>query len=123
MNACFAKAIARYKYPGTYQGVYPVKCNQHRHLVEDLVRFGEPYQFGLEAGSKPELIIAIATLKTPNSILICNGYKDREYIETALLAKYRSLLSERQSQRLYNVKRFELTSFQLALDTHRLLLA
>lgn len=86
LNACFAKAIARYKYPGTYQGVYPVKCNQHRHLVEDLVRFGEPYQFGLEAGSKPELIIAIATLKTPNSILICNGYKDREYIETALLA-------------------------------------
>ncbi|HBB36041.1 MAG TPA: arginine decarboxylase [Cyanobacteria bacterium UBA8803] len=86
LNACFAKAIARYKYPGTYQGVYPVKCNQQRHLVEDLVRFGEPYQFGLEAGSKPELTIALATLKTPNSLLICNGYKDREYIETALLA-------------------------------------
>ncbi|MBE9129808.1 biosynthetic arginine decarboxylase, partial [Coleofasciculus sp. LEGE 07092] len=86
LNACFAKAIARYKYPGTYQGVYPIKCNQHRHLVEDLVRFGQPYQFGLEAGSKPELTIALATLTTPNSLLICNGYKDREYIETALLA-------------------------------------
>lgn len=86
LNACFAKAIARYKYPGTYQGVYPVKCNQHRHLVEDLVRFGQPYQFGLEAGSKPELMIALATLKTPDSLLICNGYKDREYIETALLS-------------------------------------
>jgi arginine decarboxylase len=86
LNACFAKAIARYKYPGTYQGVFPVKCNQQRHLVEDLVRFGQPYQFGLEAGSKPELMIALATLKTPNSLLICNGYKDREYIETALLA-------------------------------------
>ncbi len=86
LNACFAKAIARYKYGDAYQGVYPVKCNQNRHLVEDLVRFGEPYQFGLEAGSKPELMIALATLKTPNSLLICNGYKDREYIETALLA-------------------------------------
>jgi len=86
LNACFAKAIARYRYPGRYQGVFPVKCNQHRHLVEDLVRFGQPYQFGLEAGSKPELMIALATLKTPNSLLICNGYKDREYIETALLA-------------------------------------
>ena len=86
LNACFAKAIARYKYPGTYQGVFPVKCNQQRHLVEDVVRFGQPYQFGLEAGSKPELMIALATLKTPESLLICNGYKDREYIETALLA-------------------------------------
>jgi len=86
LNACFAKAIARYKYPGTYQGVFPVKCNQHRHLLEDLVRFGKPVQFGLEAGSKPELMIALATLNTPNSLLICNGYKDREYIETALLA-------------------------------------
>ncbi|MGQ4647706.1 biosynthetic arginine decarboxylase [Lyngbya aestuarii] len=86
LNASFAKAIARYKYPGTYQGVFPVKCNQHRHLVEDLVRFGQPYQFGLEAGSKPELVIALATLQTPNSLLICNGYKDREYIDTALLA-------------------------------------
>ena len=86
LNACFAKAIARYSYPGKYQGVFPVKCNQQRHLVEDLVRFGQPYQFGLEAGSKPELMIALATLKTPNSLLICNGYKDREYIETALLA-------------------------------------
>jgi len=86
LNACFAKAIARYKYPNTYQGVFPIKCNQHRQLVEDLVQFGKPFQFGLEAGSKPELMIALATLNTPNALLICNGYKDREYIETALLA-------------------------------------
>lgn len=86
LNACFAKAIARYSYAGKYQGVFPVKCNQQRHLVEDLVRFGQQYQFGLEAGSKPELMIALATLKTPDALLVCNGYKDREYIETALLA-------------------------------------
>jgi arginine decarboxylase len=87
LNACFAKAIARYNYPGVYRGVFPVKCNQQRHLVEDLVRFGKPYQFGLEAGSKPELMIALATLDTPGALLICNGYKDREYIEAAILAR------------------------------------
>ncbi|MEB3882000.1 biosynthetic arginine decarboxylase [Lyngbya sp. CCY1209] len=87
LNACFSKAIARYKYPGVYRGVYPVKCNQERHLIEDLVRFGEPHQFGLEAGSKPELLIALASLTTPGALLICNGYKDREYIETAMLAR------------------------------------
>lgn len=87
LNACFAKAIARYSYTGSYQGVFPVKCNQHRHLVEDLVRFGKPHQFGLEAGSKPELLIALSLLDTPGALLICNGYKDREYVETAILAQ------------------------------------
>jgi arginine decarboxylase len=87
LNACFAKAIARYNYEGVYKGVFPVKCNQQRHLIEDLVKFGKPYQFGLEAGSKPELMIAIATLDNPGALLICNGYKDREYIETAMLAQ------------------------------------
>ena len=87
LNAAFAKAIARYNYQGVYRGVFPVKCNQQRHLIEDLVRFGRPYQFGLEAGSKPELMIALALLDTPGSLLICNGYKDQEYIETAILAK------------------------------------
>ncbi len=95
LNAAFARGITRYNYPNTYRGVYPIKCNQHRHLVESLVRYGKPYHFGLEAGSKPELMIALATLEpmatdnsdTPQSLLICNGYKDREYIETALLAR------------------------------------
>ena len=87
LNACFSKAIARYSYPGVYRGVFPIKCNQQRHLVEDLVRFGKPHQFGLEAGSKPELMIALATLDTPGALLVCNGYKDREFIETATLAQ------------------------------------
>ncbi|UKO97229.1 biosynthetic arginine decarboxylase [Nostoc sp. UHCC 0870] len=87
LNACFAKAIARYNYPGVYRGVFPVKCNQQRHLIEDLVRFGKPHQFGLEAGSKPELMIALALLDTPGALLVCNGYKDREYIETAMLSQ------------------------------------
>ncbi len=87
LNAAFARAIARYNYTGVYRGVYPTKCNQQRHLVENLVKFGQPHQFGLEAGSKPELLIALATLTTPGALLICNGYKDREYIETAILAR------------------------------------
>jgi arginine decarboxylase len=87
LNACFAKAIARYNYTGEYRGVFPVKCNQQRHLIEDLVEFGKPYQFGLEAGSKPELMIALALLKTPGALLICNGYKDQDYIETAILSR------------------------------------
>jgi arginine decarboxylase len=94
LNACFAKAIARYQYPNVYRGVFPIKCNQHRHLVETLVKAGKPHQFGLEVGSKPELIIALATLEPAsansdgknNPLLICNGYKDAEYFETALLA-------------------------------------
>jgi arginine decarboxylase len=87
LNACFAKAIARYNYPGVYRGVFPIKSNQHRHLIEDLVRFGKAHQFGLEAGSKPELMITLAMLDTPGALLICNGYKDREYIEAAILAQ------------------------------------
>ena len=87
LNSCFARAIARYNYKNVYRGVFPVKCNQHRQLIQDLVRYGQPHHFGLEAGSKPELMIALATLKTPGALLICNGYKDREYIETAILAQ------------------------------------
>ncbi len=101
LNACFAKAITRYNYPGSYRGVYPVKCNQERHLIEDIVKFGQPYQFGLEAGSKPELLIALALLKTPEALLICNGYKDREYIETAILAQrlgHRSIIVMEQPE-------------------------
>jgi arginine decarboxylase len=87
VNAAFAKAIARYNYSGDYRGVFPVKCNQQRHLIECLVKFGKPYQFGLEAGSKPELMIALANLQSTDALLICNGYKDQEYIEMAILAQ------------------------------------
>lgn len=92
LYACMNKAIARYNYGSKYQGVFPIKCNQHRHLIEDLVDYGKSCNLGLEAGSKPELIIALAALAAEKNrhdvqpLLICNGYKDREYIETALLA-------------------------------------
>lgn len=87
LNRAFQSAIAEYNYGGRYQGVFPVKVNQQSHLVEDIVEFGERYEYGLEAGSKPELLIALAAMRKNSGLIICNGYKDRAYIETALLAQ------------------------------------
>ena len=87
LHAAFERAIAQYSYPGRYQGVFPVKCNQQRHVVEELVSCGKRWNFGLEAGSKAELLIALSLLDDPEALLICNGYKDRLYIETAILAR------------------------------------
>jgi len=84
---CFADAIEENQYDGKWRGVYPIKVNQQAHVVEEVVEFGAPYGVGLEAGSKPELLIALALLDTPDALLICNGYKDRAYVETALLAQ------------------------------------
>ena len=67
---------------GSYRGVFPVKCNHDKDLLSNVVSFGQRLGFGLEAGSKPELLMAIALLaKLPGSLLICNGYKDAEYME------------------------------------------
>ena len=87
LHAAFERAIAQYGYAGRYQGVFPVKCNQQRHVVEELVSSGGRWNFGLEAGSKAELLIALSLLDDPEALLICNGYKDRRYIETAILAR------------------------------------
>jgi len=83
----FDRAIREYGYNGKFRGVYPIKVNQQRHVVEEIVEYGAPFGVGLEAGSKPELLIALALLETPGALIICNGYKDRAYIETALLAQ------------------------------------
>ncbi|MBN2382992.1 biosynthetic arginine decarboxylase [bacterium] len=86
LNECFRQAIDEYEYKGVYRGVYPIKVNQHRHVVEDIVKFGRDYHFGLESGSKPELMLAIALLDDFEGLLICNGYKDANFIELALTA-------------------------------------
>ena len=85
--SAFSRAISDYGYTGGFRGVYPIKVNQQRHVVEEIVEYGAPEKVGLEAGSKPELLIALAILDTPGALIICNGYKDRAYIETALLAQ------------------------------------
>src|SRR6478752_561050 len=86
LNETFKSAIAEYGYKGQYKGVYPIKVNQHRFVVEEIVQFGRPYHYGLEAGSKPELLAVMAMLDDDEALIVCNGYKDEEYIETALLA-------------------------------------
>lgn len=86
---CFAfqQAIAENEYRGCYRGVYPIKVNQQRHVVEELVEYGRPFHLGIEAGSKPELLVALALQDNPEALILCNGYKDRAFIETALLAQ------------------------------------
>ena len=87
LNETFKRAIAEYGYKGDYKGVYPIKVNQHRFVVEEIVQFGRPYHYGLEAGSKPELLAVMAMLDDEEALIVCNGYKDEEYIsETALMA-------------------------------------
>jgi arginine decarboxylase len=85
LNEAFHSAIREYGYKGRYAGVYPIKVNQQRQVVEEIISYGAPYQFGLEAGSKPELLAAMALLDASEPLIICNGYKDQEYIEMALL--------------------------------------
>jgi len=87
LAAAFRGAIAESQYQGRFRGVYPIKVNQQRRVVEEMVRFGAEDSIGLEAGSKPELLIALALLDTPGALIVCNGYKDRAYVETALLAQ------------------------------------
>lgn len=86
LHQAFQSSIAEHGYKGNYCCVYPIKVNQQRQVVEEVFKYGRPYHFGLEAGSKPELlaVLAIADNETP---IICNGFKDDEYIEMVMLAK------------------------------------
>ncbi len=87
LHDSFFKAIKAYKYKNIYQGVFPVKCNQQKNVLEKIIEFGSQWNFGLEVGSKSELLIGLALLENQNSLLICNGYKDKKYIEIATLAR------------------------------------
>ncbi|CAH2076785.1 unnamed protein product [Thlaspi arvense] len=89
LQSAFDFAIQSQGYNSHYQGVYPVKCNQDRFVVEDIVKFGSPFRFGLEAGSKPEILLAMSCLckGNPDAFLVCNGFKDAEYISLALLGR------------------------------------
>ena len=87
INNCFAKAIADHNYKANYCGVYPIKVNQQKHLVEEIIRHGKHRRLGLECGSKPELLVVLALMNTENALVICNGFKDTEYIETAILSQ------------------------------------
>ena len=85
INLSFAEAISEMGYRSLYRGVFPIKVNQLREVVEEIMDAGKPFHFGIEAGSKPELLAALAIHKDPESLIICNGYKDALFIQNALL--------------------------------------
>jgi arginine decarboxylase len=86
INESFRNAIEQVGYRGDYRGVFPIKVNQQAHVVERVSEYGEPYHFGLEVGSKAELLIALSQNVDSEALIICNGYKDSEFIRLALLS-------------------------------------
>lgn len=82
----FTTAIDDHDYRGGYQAVYPIKVNQQRHVVEEMLEHGSAHRFGLEAGSKPELLAVMAMVDDPDTPIICNGFKDASFIEAVILA-------------------------------------
>ncbi len=87
LNEGFASAIKEGNYQGVYRGVYPIKVNQQQEVIEEITRYGRKYHYGLEAGSKPELIAALSYMHDPEAYIVCNGYKDEEFIDLALYAQ------------------------------------
>ena len=85
INQSFRNAITEDNYQGRYRGVFPIKVNQLREVVEEILDAGKPFEFGLEVGSKPELFAGLALQNQPGNLIICNGYKDPEFIRMALL--------------------------------------
>ncbi len=85
INNAFRAAIAEFNYQGQYRGVFPIKVNQLREVVEEILDAGKPFNYGLEVGSKPELFAALALHAEPESLIICNGYKDASFIRMALM--------------------------------------
>ncbi len=87
ISKCFEIASKEYNFKGKYYNIYPIKVNQIRPVVEEIVRYGKKFNIGLEAGSKPELHAVLANTTNPDALIICNGYKDEDFIELALLAQ------------------------------------
>jgi arginine decarboxylase len=87
LHASFRRAIEENEYRGSFRGVYPIKVNQQQQVVEEVTKFGASLHHGLEAGSKAELIAALSLLKDPEACLICNGYKDEEFVDIGLYAR------------------------------------
>jgi arginine decarboxylase len=87
INESFAEAIARVGYRGVYRGVFPIKVNQQAQVIDRIVGFGAQFSFGLEVGSKPELVIALSQPLTKDALIVCNGVKDAEFIRLAILSR------------------------------------
>ncbi len=86
LNGAFSNSISEYKYNSTYQGIFPMKVNQRKEVIEEIVKSGKKYSMGLEVGTKAELLAALSFELSPDALLICNGFKDDEYLRLALNA-------------------------------------
>jgi arginine decarboxylase len=111
----FNQSIAEYNYQASYHPVMPIKVNQQRHVVEKLVDAGSKFDLGLEAGSKPELLLAMALLKKDAGLLVCNGYKDIDYIETALQSEKLGIKSMLILDRFQELNQVVLASQKLGI--------
>ena len=87
LNTAFNKAIAEHNYRGNYRGVFPIKVNQLREVVEEILDAGKPFNYGLEVGSKPEIYAGLAVHNDPESLIVCNGYKDATFIRMAMIGR------------------------------------
>jgi arginine decarboxylase len=87
LNHAFNRAIAENNYRGSYRGVFPIKVNQLREVVEEILDVGKPFNYGIEVGSKPEIFAGLALHQDPDSLIVCNGYKDATYIRMAMLGR------------------------------------
>jgi arginine decarboxylase len=87
LNHAFNRSISDLNYRGAYRGVFPIKVNQLREVVEEILDAGKPYNYGLEVGSKPEMFAGLALHSDPESLIVCNGYKDATFIRMAMLGR------------------------------------
>src|SRR6188472_3909495 len=85
LNTAFRNSIKEFNFQGEYRGVFPIKVNQLREVVEEILEAGKPFNFGLEVGSKPELFAGLALQSQMGSLIVCNGYKDAGFVKMALL--------------------------------------
>ncbi|MCP5020915.1 MAG: biosynthetic arginine decarboxylase [bacterium] len=113
MHGVFDHARKEFGYGGIYRSIFPIKVNQDRHVVEALLGEGRKHGMGLEVGSKPELIAGIALQAGEGSLLICNGYKDREYVEMAILSSQIGITAIIVVEKL--------TEVQTIIDAHKAL--
>jgi arginine decarboxylase len=118
INKAFQSSIAEFGYQGKYRGVFPIKVNQLREVVEEILEAGKPFNFGLEVGSKPELFAGLALQNQMGSLIICNGYKDAEFIKMALLGIKLGKTVIMVVEKLEELKQIIAVSKQLGVEPH-----
>lgn len=118
INKAFQSSIAEFGYQGKYRGVFPIKVNQLREVVEEILEAGKSFNFGLEVGSKPELFAGLALQNQQGSLIICNGYKDAEFIRMALLGIKLGKTVIMVVEKLEELKQIISISKQLGVEPH-----